>query len=54
MMICHRLYSFARQGKTDVAMLTVLRVIDQHLDRSASLGNMAAAVKRDKFKIIYV
>ncbi|RPD67035.1 Sec63-domain-containing protein [Lentinus tigrinus ALCF2SS1-7] len=41
-------------GKTDVAMLTVLRVIDQHSDRNASSGNMAAAVKRDKFKIIYV
>ena len=42
------------QGKTDVAMLTVLRVISQHLNRSAPPGNMAAAVERDKFKIIYV
>ncbi|PIL37268.1 hypothetical protein GSI_00961 [Ganoderma sinense ZZ0214-1] len=41
-------------GKTDVAMLTVLRVISQHLNSSAPPGNMAGAVQRDKFKIIYV
>ncbi|KAI0774394.1 Sec63-domain-containing protein [Fomes fomentarius] len=41
-------------GKTDVAMLTVLRVIQQHLEQSASSGNLASAVQRDKFKIIYV
>ncbi len=35
-------------------MLTVLRVIDQHLDRNVPSGNMAGGVKRDKFKIIYV
>ena len=42
------------QGKTDVAMLTVLRVISQHLNTSAPSSNMAGAVQRDKFKIIYV
>ncbi|TBU58370.1 Sec63-domain-containing protein [Dichomitus squalens] len=41
-------------GKTDVAMLTVLRVISQHLKQLAPHGNMAAAVARDNFKIIYV
>ena len=35
-------------------MLTVLRVISQHLHPSAPSGNMAGAVQRDKFKIIYV
>ncbi|KZT66005.1 Sec63-domain-containing protein [Daedalea quercina L-15889] len=40
-------------GKTDVAMLTILRVLDQH--RSAnSTGPIAASIRRDKFKIIYV
>ncbi|KAH9943329.1 Sec63-domain-containing protein [Epithele typhae] len=41
-------------GKTDVAMLTVLRVIDQYMDRSANPSNLAATIHRDQFKIIYV
>lgn len=35
-------------------MLTVLRVIDQHMDRSVQSSNLAATIQRDKFKIIYV
>ncbi|KAI0660865.1 Sec63-domain-containing protein [Cubamyces menziesii] len=41
-------------GKTDVAMLTVLRVLDQHRSRSEFSNNIAASIDRDKFKIIYV
>ncbi|KAI0335591.1 Sec63-domain-containing protein [Cubamyces sp. BRFM 1775] len=41
-------------GKTDVAMLTVLRVLDQHRSRSDTSSNIAATIDRDKFKIIYV
>ncbi|KAI1796263.1 Sec63-domain-containing protein [Ganoderma leucocontextum] len=48
MLVCGKI------GKTDVAMLAVLRVISQHLNPSAPPGNMAGAVQRDKFKIIYV
>ncbi|KAG5637451.1 hypothetical protein H0H81_004468 [Sphagnurus paluster] len=46
-------------GKTDVAMLTILRVIDQH--RSSSLNNgddvkahLCSTINRHAFKIIYV
>jgi hypothetical protein len=45
------------QGKTDVAMLTVLRVIDQNLSSSAAKScpaHLPSAIKRDDFKIIYV
>ncbi|KAF8528771.1 Sec63-domain-containing protein [Hysterangium stoloniferum] len=45
------------QGKTDVAMLTVLRVIDQNLSSptvKSNPGQLASAIKRDDFKIIYV
>ncbi|KAI9447836.1 Sec63-domain-containing protein [Lactarius indigo] len=38
-------------GKTDVAMLTILRVLDQHRSRSNPLP---ASIRRDDFKIIYV
>ncbi|KAI0033767.1 Sec63-domain-containing protein [Vararia minispora EC-137] len=41
------------QGKTDVAMLTVLRVIDQHRDRTSSQP-IAGTIAHDGFKIIYV
>ncbi|KAI0352820.1 Sec63-domain-containing protein [Trametes cingulata] len=41
-------------GKTDVAMLTVLRVLDQHRTRESTSGNLAASIERDKFKIVYV
>ncbi|TFY83832.1 hypothetical protein EWM64_g204 [Hericium alpestre] len=40
-------------GKTDVAMLTILRVLDQHRTAGAS-QNLAATIRRDEFKIIYV
>jgi antiviral helicase SLH1 len=40
-------------GKTDVAMLTVLRVLDQHRVRSRS-ESLPASIRRDEFKIIYV
>ncbi|KAF7355212.1 putative helicase mug81 [Mycena sanguinolenta] len=41
-------------GKTDVAMLTILRVLDQH--RSSSSGNVpiASTINKSSFKIIYV
>lgn len=44
------------QGKTDVAMLTILRVIDQHRLPSTSTTNMhiRQTIDRDAFKIIYV
>lgn len=38
-------------GKTDVAMLTILRVLDLHRSHSNSLP---ASIRRDDFKIIYV
>ncbi|KAF8493511.1 Sec63-domain-containing protein [Gautieria morchelliformis] len=44
-------------GKTDVAMLTVLRVIDQNLSSSNAKsipGSLATAIRRNDFKIIYV
>ncbi|KAI0775993.1 Sec63-domain-containing protein [Trametes elegans] len=40
-------------GKTDVAMLTVLRVLDQYRTRNDS-ANIGATIERDKFKVIYV
>ncbi|KAJ6516016.1 Sec63-domain-containing protein [Mycena sanguinolenta] len=39
-------------GKTDVAMLTILRVLDQH--RSSSSGTLASTINKSSFKIIYV
>ncbi|EIW61251.1 Sec63-domain-containing protein [Trametes versicolor FP-101664 SS1] len=41
-------------GKTDVAMLSVLRVLDQFRIRDANPNNLAASIERDKFKVIYV
>jgi antiviral helicase SLH1 len=43
-----------RQGKTDVAMLSILRVLDQH--RSAAPLNvpLRSTIRKDDFKIIYV
>ncbi|KAH9061031.1 Sec63-domain-containing protein [Lactarius vividus] len=38
-------------GKTDVAMLTILRVLGQHRSHSNTLP---ASIRRDDFKIIYV
>lgn len=42
------------QGKTDVAMLTILRVIDQHREKTSSGMPLAATILRGEFKIIYV
>jgi antiviral helicase SLH1 len=39
-------------GKTDVAMLTILRTIDLH--RNADGSDIAASIHRADFKIIYV
>ncbi|KAG9057370.1 hypothetical protein FS842_007071 [Serendipita sp. 407] len=39
-------------GKTDVAMLTILRAIDQH--RSGVATDIAGSINRDEFKVIYV
>lgn len=43
-------------GKTDVAMLTILRVIDQHLDSKVDRQQLALSINKtkDAFKIIYV
>ena len=41
------------QGKTDVAMLTILRVLDLHRTRSES-ESLPVSIRRDDFKIIYV
>lgn len=41
-------------GKTDVAMLTILRVLDQYPDKLAQIPNAAPSVDVTKFKIIYV
>ncbi|KAF8309549.1 Sec63-domain-containing protein [Clavulina sp. PMI_390] len=43
-------------GKTDVAMLTILRVLDQYSTKgpNASTASPAVNIRRDDFKIIYV
>ncbi|CAE6500996.1 unnamed protein product [Rhizoctonia solani] len=41
-------------GKTDVAMLTILRVIDQHLSSKDSPQRLASLIRKKDFKIIYV
>ncbi|KIK95504.1 hypothetical protein PAXRUDRAFT_11409 [Paxillus rubicundulus Ve08.2h10] len=41
-------------GKTDVAMLTILRVLDQHRSTIAPGSHVRASIDRDGFKIIYV
>lgn len=42
-------------GKTDVAMLTILRVLDQHRRHTTTSGSpVAASIDCDRFKIIYV
>ncbi|PVF94776.1 putative RNA helicase [Serendipita vermifera] len=39
-------------GKTDVAMLTILRTIDQH--RSSGINDITKSIQHSTFKIIYV
>ncbi|KAF9008935.1 Sec63 Brl domain-containing protein [Cyathus striatus] len=41
-------------GKTDVAMLTILRVIDQHCNRASPSSDIRSKIDRNSFKIIYV
>ncbi|KAG6911722.1 hypothetical protein DXG01_007972 [Tephrocybe rancida] len=43
-------------GKTDVAMLTILRVIDQHRRNPSAVNksDIKSSIDRDAFKIIYV
>ncbi|OSX59244.1 hypothetical protein POSPLADRAFT_1048584 [Postia placenta MAD-698-R-SB12] len=41
-------------GKTDVAMLAILRVLDQHRGPAKGSSSLASTINRDKFKIIYV
>ncbi|CEH19355.1 sec63-domain-containing protein [Ceraceosorus bombacis] len=41
-------------GKTDVAMLTVLRTISQYADETKARGNLHQQIRKDDFKIIYV
>ncbi|KAF9055071.1 Sec63-domain-containing protein [Hymenopellis radicata] len=40
-------------GKTDVAMMAILRVLDQHRTNTGDL-NISSTINRDSFKIIYV
>ncbi|KAL4075963.1 Sec63-domain-containing protein [Scleroderma citrinum] len=69
MLICgeyfHLLYTFVLllgwstaptgAGKTDVAMLTILRVLNLHRRHTVTPGlPVAASIDRDRFKIIYV
>ncbi|KAF8138604.1 Sec63-domain-containing protein [Boletus edulis] len=42
------------KGKTDVAMLTILRVLDQHRSIIAPGTPLRTSINRDSFKIIYV
>ncbi|KAJ7068154.1 Sec63-domain-containing protein [Mycena amicta] len=41
-------------GKTDVAMLTILRVLNQHRTASHNSVPVASTINRNSFKIIYV
>nr|GAT54051.1 predicted protein [Mycena chlorophos] len=41
-------------GKTDVAMLTILRVLDQHRNTLSSSTPIASTINKNDFKIIYV
>ncbi|KAJ7904375.1 Sec63-domain-containing protein [Mycena olivaceomarginata] len=41
-------------GKTDVAMLTILRVLDQHRHPSSGNATIASTINKSSFKIIYV
>ncbi|GJE84444.1 Sec63 domain-containing protein [Phanerochaete sordida] len=41
-------------GKTDVAMLTVLRVLDQYRSTAPTTQPLSSTIRRDDFKIIYV
>ncbi|KAL0582025.1 putative steryl acetyl hydrolase mug81 [Marasmius crinis-equi] len=42
------------RGKTDVAMLTILRVLDQHRSTSNPSSNIRDTIDRNSFKVIYV
>ena len=44
----------ANKGKTDVAMLSILRVLDQHRSIVAPGSPLRVSINRDSFKIIYV
>jgi antiviral helicase SLH1 len=46
--------NFCYQGKTDVAMLTILRVIGQHRSASPIGVHIRSTIDRDSFKVIYV
>ncbi|KAF7968884.1 hypothetical protein HWV62_28912 [Athelia sp. TMB] len=41
-------------GKTDVAMLSILRVLDQHRSEAKANIPLRATIHRDAFKVIYV
>ncbi|KAG9014090.1 hypothetical protein FRB90_005597 [Tulasnella sp. 427] len=42
-------------GKTDIAMLSILRVLDQHRTHpEGRVTNLGSTINRDEFKIIYV
>lgn len=46
--------SVKKQGKTDVAMLTILRVINQHRSQASRGEEIPSTICRGAFKIIYV
>ncbi|KAF9569347.1 Sec63-domain-containing protein [Agrocybe pediades] len=56
LLICGNLFHLTQQsGKTDVAMLTILRTIDQHRVRDLPADTpVPQTINRDAFKIIYV
>ena len=42
------------QGKTDVAMLTILRVLNEHRLPTSPSSPLHASINRNAFQIIYV
>ena len=44
----------AFQGKTDVAMLTILRVLHQHRSNASTNAPLHSTIHKDDFKVIYV
>ncbi|KAJ6509919.1 Sec63-domain-containing protein [Mycena vitilis] len=41
-------------GKTDVAMLSILRVLDQHRSLGSASASIASTINKSSFKVIYV
>jgi hypothetical protein len=49
-----RSHFISLKGKTDVAMLAILRVLDQHRSPSSGNASIASTINKSSFKIIYV